>query len=230
MSHMENFFMKKIQKRSEIQTYIKQYNVKQYFSEKYFDSFELLEYAPSETICQQGQFLNGLYFFLTGKIKIIRILSNGKELILNSHETPCPIGEIEFLLDKPIVSSVVTQKTSLLLYLPSKDRKKELLNDPNFLYAIAHTLASEIYQLDLNNPVNIVYSVKERLATYILSVEKNGIFTLNLTMLADSLGTSYRHLLRVINQFINDGIIDRQHRTYYILDFDKLLEYVVDNE
>ncbi len=224
--------MKRIHDRDVIQSYIRQYqdDVKQYFSEKYFDSFELLEYAPSETVCRQGQYLEGLYFLLTGEIKIIRILGNGKELILNTYETPCPIGEIEFLLEKPVISSVVTQKKSLLLYLPAPGPQKELLADARFLYAVAHSLADNIYQLDLNNSVNLIYSVKERLATYILSVEKNGFFTLNLTTLANSIGTSYRHLLRVVNQLVSGGIIERQHRAYCILDFDGLLRYAVDKE
>jgi CRP-like cAMP-binding protein len=65
---------------------------------------------------------------------------------------------------------------------------------------------------------NLFYPVEVRLASYLLSVsfdkedplydtERNKI---NLKDTANLIGTSYRHLNRVIQQFCQDGLIERK--------------------
>ena len=63
------------------------------------------------------------------------------------------------------------------------------------------------------------YTVKERLASYIINNQsQQEVVHLNLTLLADRFGTSYRHLHRVLNQLILQGMIERtSFKTYRIL-------------
>nr|MBT3149308.1 Crp/Fnr family transcriptional regulator [Streptococcus mutans] len=49
-----------------------------------------------------------------------------------------------------------------------------------------------------------------------LSIQKYGIFQLELGTLDYSFGVSYRHLLRVIQEFIALGVICKQKPYYYI--------------
>ena len=56
----------------------------------------------------------------------------------------------------------------------------------------------------------LAYSVKERLATHILNSEEENIFQLSPSILASRFGTSYRHVQRVIKQFIDQGIIEKE--------------------
>jgi CRP-like cAMP-binding protein len=62
-----------------------------------------------------------------------------------------------------------------------------------------------------------MYPVEVRLASYLLSVtqdENDSLFsgqlsTTRLTDIANLIGTSYRHLNRVIRQFCSNGLIER---------------------
>ena len=157
-----------------------------------------------------------------GKVKIVRRLFNGKDYILDISSQPNLIGDIELLTGQAIVSSVIALEKVWVVQLPLSNRQ-ELLSDPTFLYMVGKGLASSLYQQNIQAASNIGYSVKERLATHILSIENQGHFQLELHLLADSFGTSYRHLLRTIKDFLEKKIISKQGKNYQICDR-KILE------
>ncbi|MGZ7142626.1 Crp/Fnr family transcriptional regulator, partial [Streptococcus pyogenes] len=74
-----------------------------------------------------------------------------------------------------------------------------------------------LYLQNIQAASNIGYSVKERLATHILSIENEGKFQLELHLLPDSFGTSYRHLLRTIKDFLEEKTIAKERKNYHIL-------------
>ncbi len=210
--------MRIIQEHHLLKQYLTEDPLKDFLPKQYQDFLFLAEYRSGEPICQQGASLETLYFFVHGKIKIIRTLPSGKEYVLDIRENPCILGEIEFMTLQPLVSSVVTMKKSLVIHFPIAGRRETLMHDAGFLYRIGRCLALELYQLDAIASVNVLCTVKERLGMYILSVQKDGWFSLELSALADAFGTSYRHLLRVVNLFLEKGFIEKVKNTYHILD------------
>ena len=56
------------------------------------------------------------------------------------------------------------------------------------------------------------------------SINKNELKTFKLTELATLLGTSYRHLSRIVNEFITNGIIEKKKGIITIKDIEKLKE------
>jgi CRP-like cAMP-binding protein len=61
-----------------------------------------------------------------------------------------------------------------------------------------------------------MYPVEVRLATYLLSVSQ--LSTSSLTDAAQLIGTSYRHLNRVIQKFCAEGLIARKKEFIIIMD------------
>lgn len=220
--------MKTLQNKKLIEKYIEQYHIGKFIPQKYFDSLILLEYKTGELICNQEELLQNLYFFISGKIKIIRTLPNGKEHVLDIRENACILGEIELMADKPFVSSVVVIKKSHVLALPVARMRKQLMNDSSFLYTVGTWMANELYQSDIDRMSAALCSVKEQLAIHLLSLNTTEAFSLDRSILADKFGTSYRHLLRVINSFVEEGILERQNHKYRILNREKL-ETIIDN-
>ncbi|MNN26665.1 Regulatory protein YeiL [compost metagenome] len=64
---------------------------------------------------------------------------------------------------------------------------------------------------------NLLYPVEVRLASYLLSVSfdesdslfQGQLYTVSLMDTANLIGTSYRHLKRVIQKFCHDGLVER---------------------
>ena len=189
----------------------------QVFPPPYLDQLQNVTFQKHDYICTQGQAITELTYILSGKVKIVRSLFNGKEHILEMLNQPQIFGDVELMTNQPAGSSVIALEEVQAVQLPLNN-KEELLKDPVFLYQIGHNLAMALHKQGITASTNASYSVKERLATHMLSIEEEGVFQLSPSILAASFGTSYRHVQRVIKQFIDQGIIEKEaFKTYRIL-------------
>ena len=191
--------------------------LEQVFSAPYLSQLQKVTFQKNDYICTQGQAITELTYILSGKVKIVRSLFNGKEHILEMLNQPQIFGDVELMTNQPAGSSVIALEEVQAVQLPLNN-KEELLKDPVFLYQIGHNLAMALHKQGITASTNASYTVKERLATHMLSIEEEGVFQLSPSILAASFGTSYRHVQRVIKQFIDQGIIEKEaFKTYRIL-------------
>lgn len=221
--------MKMVSIQDQLNQLLKDYELGDFFPASYHKQLQITHYQKGQSICQQGDQLTALYFFLKGKTKVVRRLFNGKEHILEIQKKPCLIGDIELMTNSPAVSSVISMEDSLVIQLPLRD-KAELLADPAFLYQLGRNLAQKLYTQNITSTTNLSYSVKERLATHILEYEEEGLVKLELTPLADSFGTSYRHLGRCLKDLIELGLLQKtSFKHYQILDYEGLNTLLIQN-
>ena len=189
----------------------------QVFPAPYLNQLQKVTFHKNDYICTQGKAITELTYILSGKVKIVRSLFNGKEHILEMLNQPQIFGDVELMTNQPAGSSVIALEEVQAVQLPLNN-KEELLKDPVFLYQIGHNLAMALHKQGITASTNASYTVKERLATHMLSIEEEGVFQLSPSILAASFGTSYRHVQRVIKQFIDQGIIEKEaFKTYRIL-------------
>ena len=182
------------------------------------NQLQKVTFQKNDYICTQGQAITELTYILSGKVKIVRSLFNGKEHILETLNQPQILGDVELMTNQPAGSSVIALEEVQAVQLPLNN-KEELLKDPVFLYQIGRNLAMALHKQGITASTNASYSVKERLATHILNSEEENIFQLSPSILASRFGTSYRHVQRVIKQFIDQGIIEKEaFKTYRILE------------
>ena len=190
----------------------------QVFPPPYLNQLQKDKKKKNDYICTQGQAITELTYILSGKVKIVRSLFNGKEHILETLNQPQILGDVELMTNQPAGSSVIALEEVQAVQLPLNN-KEELLKDPVFLYQIGRNLAMALHKQGITASTNASYSVKERLATHILNSEEENIFQLSPSILASRFGTSYRHVQRVIKQFIDQGIIEKEaFKTYRILE------------
>lgn len=190
----------------------------QVFPPPYLSQLQKVTFQKNDYICTQGQAITELTYILSGKVKIVRSLFNGKEHILETLNQPQILGDVELMTNQPAGSSVIALEEVQAVQLPLNN-KEELLKDPVFLYQIGRNLAMALHKQGITASTNASYSVKERLATHILNSEEENIFQLSPSILASGFGTSYRHVQRVIKQFIDQGIIEKEaFKTYRILE------------
>ncbi len=216
--------MKTISDTKLLAYYLTKHRLEEFFPKNSHPHLQLTHYLKGEAICAQDQELKALYYLVQGNIKIVRRLFNGKEHILETHNGPILIGDIELMTDQKAVTSVIVLDEAYVVQLPLT-HKESLLTDADFLYHIGRGLAQNFYKQNITSTTNITYTVKERLASYLIAHENQQKVHLNLTLLADRFGTSYRHLHRVVHQLILQGMIERtSFKTYRIIDQQRLLQ------
>lgn len=211
----------------EIEKLLKEFQVETLFPKHYFPHLILKEFSKSDYLCHQDEELTTISYVLTGRIKIVKKLANGKDYILDIKNPPTIIGEIELLTNQTASSSVIAETKGLMLSLSLNQQKEVLLSDPSFLLRLARGLANALHEQNTKTSTNLSYTLKERLASYILTLEEDKPFTLPLATLADSFGVSYRHLLRVLKELITDGALHKENNRYRINDRKRLEKWQI---
>lgn len=193
----------------------------------------LVRFSKNDMIYKDKQSLDYLYFFISGKLKVCCNLSNGKSLLLCFFEDFEILGDLELFKLTHSSNTIKVVKESYCIAIPinNENVKKTLLSDVKFLNFLSLSLASKLYTISGISSANILCALENRLAKYIFYLAEkntnkdskyNTIFRENLTETAELLGTSYRHLLRTMQQFVKDGILEKQEDYYVIKNIDEL--------
>ena len=99
--------MKKISPSTRLKEIVTDYQLDQIFPGDCLSQLDLVLYQAGEYICRQGSEQDVIPYFLKGRLKIVHSLENGSDTILEIQEKPGLLGEIELLLDRVCITSVI---------------------------------------------------------------------------------------------------------------------------
>ncbi|MCI8895302.1 MAG: cyclic nucleotide-binding domain-containing protein [Lachnospiraceae bacterium] len=196
--------------------------------DRYRQYFHLVTFQKNEIIYQKASQRTYLIFFLKGKIRVCANLSNGKSLLVCFYTTFQLLGDLEFFSVDTSDSTVQAIAPCTCISMHVSEIRKELLSDPVFLCYLANSLAHKLAVSSHNSSINQLYPLENKLASYIIQVQFHGLFVENLTHLAELLGTSYRHLLRTLRSFVDQGILEHTELGYRLLNRSQLEDLAED--
>lgn len=182
-------------------------------------------YKAGETIFLEGMPIPHLLIVLSGKAKVCLDAKNGKNLVLCYYVSKGLLGDIELMTDSPVATTSVIALTDFeCIALPIQDLSLKLKDNPTFLKKLGTELASKLLRSSKNYLVNALHSGEERLCTYILETSYEGRFNDTLTDVSSSIGMSYRHMFRLLNQLCSDGALVKKDDGYHIIDRQALIK------
>ncbi|EGT3614709.1 cyclic nucleotide-binding domain-containing protein [Clostridium perfringens] len=197
---------------------INKHELNSIFSQEVMPFLELHMFKKNEHICFMDEELKYFYFFVDGKAKVYKTLSNGKSLLLKFYEPVQLIGDLEVISKIKANCSVKTLKSSLCIAIPINIVNSKALKDSNFLMYITKSLSNKLASQSVTSSITIIYPLENKLASYLLTINQKNVVTIDsYSNLADLLGTSYRHLNRVLNKLIEKEIILKDKNQIKIL-------------
>ena len=201
----------------------KQPTYRKYFSES-SDPFVYLTTIPANrTLLSQGDETSSLYYLARGRCRVFAVTAAGKQILVNTLQAPCLIGEIELISgDHPF--RVETLEECELAVLPYSPCRELLLEDPRFLRQVAWELADKERKNALRMLQMASAPLVHRLAVLLLENAQQGRVRLKKTLIAQSLGVSYRHLEKVMKDLCEAGILVQNGKDYTIQKAEKLQE------
>jgi CRP-like cAMP-binding protein len=215
---------------------VEKYGLNDLFEKDMTAMMTLYSFAKNESISKAAESLNTLYFLVSGKIGTYKLLENGKSLLLRFCKPLSIIGELEFLNNYPVQCNVEAQRDSLLIGIKYKDLYENAYDDPKFLRLIIQNLSHKLYTFSNASSINLLCPLENRLACYLISVNSNPEESTNeeikvekITEMAMLLGSSYRHLLRVIHNFVSKRLISYHRGSITILNYQRLKELAREN-
>ncbi|MBT2695684.1 cyclic nucleotide-binding domain-containing protein [Bacillus sp. ISL-55] len=222
--------MKELKATEQIEAYLQAHQIQSLFIEEIFPYLTLFEFEKGEQICSQGEAVEYLYILVKGKVKIFTTCEEGKTLIL-SFKTPLEvIGDIEYVQEIDTINTVEAVSPVVMIGVRQSVLRRFLKDHAPFLQFLLKIITRKFYIKSQFMRHNILYPVETRLASYLVSVAYdenealvNGrVSTSNLTDIANLIGTSYRHLNRVIKEFSLNGLVERDKGAIVIKDLEGL--------
>lgn len=228
--------MKKINNPKLMEEYIQSYGINRIFSNDISEYMELILFKKGEYICKEDENIDYLFFFVKGKAKVYMSLRNGKSLLICFYYPFMMLGDLELVNYAKATSNTEVIEDAYCIALPLKKVRNQLLSDSIFLKFVCSSLGEKLERASKNGSINLLYPLENRLASYIM-VTKEEVnsshgkiieFNENLTEIAELLGTSYRHLLRTLNNLVAKGIIIKHGHSYEVIQESALKELAID--
>ncbi|OXM16238.1 Crp/Fnr family transcriptional regulator [Paenibacillus herberti] len=223
-----------------ISAYMRAFELESIFPGELIAKAELVKYGRGDTIMTQGEVASSLLILVEGKIKVFNTISDGKSLILSFLNPLEVIGDIEYAqrgMELMNTVEAVTPVTGIRFSYRQLDLHVQ--EQAPFLRFLLGIITRKFKIKNNSLSFNLLYPVEVRLASYLLSVisvasEEDGQATTRLEAgalrdAANLIGTSYRHLNRVLVQFAADGLIERKRSSIAIRDREALSALAGDN-
>ncbi|WP_379127229.1 Crp/Fnr family transcriptional regulator [Paenibacillus sp. sgz500958] len=206
-----------IQDKEQLQKYISVHGIEPIFNEHLMPHLSLYSYDVGELICSKGDTPEILYLLVKGKIKIFTTSAEGKTLILSFKKPLEVIGDIEYIQGTDLINTVEAVSPVHMIGIPYRWLNQYGRNHPPLLQFLLEIITRKFYIKSNFLSFNLMYPVEVRLASYLLSVTfdesdsgfEGQLSTLSLGDTANLIGTSYRHLNRVIQRFSMEGLVER---------------------
>ncbi|PGF22579.1 transcriptional regulator [Bacillus thuringiensis] len=186
-------------------------------------------FQPNEFILKAGDKIDGIYFLLSGRYMVSNLEVTGKELLLRYCQRPAIMGDIEIFAECLVESNCIAVEPCEVLFVPLEVYEEHLKFDSKFNQLLLKELAYKLRTCTISSRVNALSPVNVRLAAYLCTVEcpshlNQYIKTNSLDDVASLIGTTKRHLNRILKDWTEKEIIKREENEIRILNGDKIKE------
>jgi len=217
--------------------YLKTNKTLEAFSEIDTVYFQLNHFEKGELICNIDDEMDRLYFVVKGKVKVYTITPEGKKLILRFINLLAVVGDIEFIQNSKAHNAVEACSEVVAISISHTVIRNKLLQHPKLMNFLLENIANTLKISTRFTALNLLYPVEVRVASYLLSIStdcngnmyKGDLDATSVTSIADFIGGSYRHVIRVLQKFYNEKLIEKSNGVIVIKDFSRMKEVAKDN-
>jgi CRP/FNR family transcriptional regulator len=197
---------------------------------------QLTKIATDETISKgaaiflEGDEGDGFYVVLSGRVKIFKLSTEGKEQTLHLFGAGEPFGEVALFSGSRFPANAEAMEDSRILFFPTEAFAGLIRKNPSVALNMLALLSIRLRRFTALIEDLSLKEVPGRFAAYLLylSREKEGSGELSLDItkaqLASLLGTIPETLSRILGKMSRSGLIESDGRRIKILDLEGLEE------
>ncbi len=181
-------------------------------------------YSKGQNFFSEGDQGIGFYIILSGKVKVFKLSSEGKEQIFHILEAPEPFAEAAVFAGEHYPASAQALSETLVLFFPKHKFVELISREPSLALSMLALLSRRLRKLTMLVENLSLKEVPGRLAAYLLYLnEMNGpslLIELDVSknQMAGLLGTIPETLSRILKRMTDEKLIKADARTISILD------------
>ncbi|AIY05421.1 transcriptional regulator, Crp/Fnr family [Planococcus sp. PAMC 21323] len=218
-------------KKETVLSYLKQYSLSTMFPERVQQAMQLETYTGGSLLFSQGEKSDTLYLLVEGKLKVSRLSPEGKRLILAFKSPFDFVGDIEYIRKSTLINTVEAVSTTTVIRIPYEALENNMTNNTKWLQFLLETITHKFELKSHAMNFSLLYAVDVRVASYLLAMtpDDTALDSTLLVDMADLIGTSYRHLNRVLKKFEEQGWILKKRGKITIINRDSMLKQFGNN-
>ena len=193
-----------------IDYYTDKYSLKNILNSVLIENMKMYRFESYKTIFPEQKEIPMFYLLVEGELRCAHYNANGTLAVVAISKPLTALGDVEILNNNPASTAVMTTAPSVLLGIPMDKVRKHGLEDPVFLRFIIEQLVDKLY-FSTSLILGHILPVKSRFALYIMTRPESGssnvIILPEKEVLASMLGTSVRHLNRVLKELASEEAI-----------------------
>lgn len=192
-----------------------------------------IRYKKGQTLFYEGTRPMGLFCINSGKVKVYKISSEGKEQILKLAKSGDFLGYRALISEEFYNSSATVIEEGAMCYIPKADFLEILNKNPVFFRKMAKRVAHELGLMEQKLVTIAQKSVRERLAatlimlkeTYGMEGEESDLIDIALSRedLANIIGTATETVIRLLSDFKSQKLISLQGKKIKVLNHKGLI-------
>ncbi len=198
------------------------------------EGVELLNTSKNENVYKKGQSLFiegnppfGLYCLHSGKIKITKTNTEGKETIVRLVGQGDILGHRSLFSNSPYTASAVIIEEALVCFISKKTILDLIKRDPALSFEIMTKISLQMGVAEERVASLAQKSQRERFSELLLLLkesygvaEKDGRIRLDIRLtreeMASMIGAASENLIRLVSEFKKDGLVEQEGKTLYL--------------
>ncbi|MBN2859944.1 MAG: Crp/Fnr family transcriptional regulator [Sphaerochaetaceae bacterium] len=172
-------------------------------------SVQFQTYASGRFLVRERDTIDHLFFLMSGEAWVTQNLANGRAHLYQIHSSGDIVGDVEYYLGCEATCSVQCMSEVSVGRIPYRTVETIEKEHPELSKALATALASKLRTSSFAAARNLSYPLIYRFAHYLISTGLAFIPNTRLEEAAELLGSSRRHLRRVISQLEDQGVLRR---------------------
>ncbi|MGM0601985.1 MAG: Crp/Fnr family transcriptional regulator [Bacillota bacterium] len=192
-------------------------------------------YKKGEYIFFEGELGKKFFIIKTGQVKLVKMIENGDEQILNIFSNNDIIAEIVAFDRGNYPASAVTMKKTELIIFDQSDLEKVIMENPAIGIKLLQEMSTRLRRAQQNVRDIALKDSSGKMASLLTflarkyGIEKNGNLILDISLtqqeLASMIGSSRETVSRMLSQFESKGIIKTSRKKITIYKLKELKNY-----
>ena len=184
-------------------------------------------YPKGSVILFQDDPGDSLFVLRSGRVKVVLIGEDGREVILGVLEPGAHFGELALIDDQPRSAHVIAMEDANLLILRREDFRRRVEANPSVAWALLTELSRRLRRADVKIGGLVLLDVPGRIARLLLDLaDETGNETIEKPLthqtIAQMIGASRETVSRAMKEFQDAGLITVERRRISVGDRDAL--------
>ena len=196
------------------------------------------EFAKGDMIFEQDSPSDAVYAIASGRVKIFKMMPNGKDLILEVFGPGDPLGAVAVYMDRPFPASASAIEDTVCVVIPRREFFRALETQPSLVRGLLLGLTLRLVELTNRLAELTGGRIESRFARLFLKLgtemgrsERSGTFIplgLSRQELADMTGTTIETCIRIMSRWNKDAVVRTDKDGFVILDRGELERIAAD--